>query len=80
MKFLKSFTKLQKKRWFEDGGYREVLVIAVPLILSTGAWSLLQFIDRMFLSWYSSDAIAAVMPAGMASFALICMFIGTFFG
>ena len=54
-----------------------MLVIAVPLILSTGAWSLLQFIDRMFLSWYSSDAIAAVMPAGMASFALICMFIGT---
>ncbi len=66
-----------KRRWSEDGGYREVLVIAVPLILSTGAWSLLLFVDRMFLSWYSSDAIAAAMPAGMASFAMMCLFIGT---
>ncbi len=66
-----------KRRWSEDGGYREVLIIAVPLILSTGAWSLLLFVDRMFLSWYSSDAIAAAMPAGMASFAMMCLFIGT---
>lgn len=69
--------KAFKTRWSEDGGYREVLVIAVPLILSTGAWSLLLFVDRMFLSWYSSDAIAAAMPAGMASFAMMCLFIGT---
>tara|TARA_R110002049_G_scaffold252264_1_gene426927 strand:- start:60369 stop:61748 length:1380 start_codon:yes stop_codon:yes gene_type:complete len=66
-----------KTRWSEEGGYREVLVIAVPLILSTGAWSVLLFVDRMFLSWYSSDAIAASMPAGMASFAMMCLFIGT---
>ncbi|MDW3096104.1 MAG: MATE family efflux transporter [Gammaproteobacteria bacterium] len=66
-----------KARWSADGGYREVLIIAVPLILSTGAWSLLLFVDRMFLSWYSSDAIAAAMPAGMASFAMMCLFIGT---
>ena len=71
------FIKAFKRRWSEDGGYREVLVIAVPLILSTGAWSLLLFVDRMFLSWYSSDAIAAAMPAGMASFAMMCLFIGT---
>jgi len=69
--------KTFKTRWSEDGGYREVLVIAVPLIVSTGAWSLLLFVDRMFLSWYSSDAIAAAMPAGMASFAMMCLFIGT---
>lgn len=69
--------KAIKSRWAEDGGYREVLVIAVPLILSTGAWSILLFFDRMFLSWYSSDAIAAAMPSGMASFAMMCLFIGT---
>ena len=66
-----------KSRWSEEGGYREVLSIAVPLILSTGAWSVLLFVDRMFLAWYSSDAIAAAMPAGMASFAMLCLFIGT---
>ena len=66
-----------KKRWSDEGGYREVLQIAVPLILSTGSWSLLLFFDRMFLSWYSSEAIAAAMPAGLASFAMLCFFIGT---
>lgn len=66
-----------KQRWSEEGGYKEVLVIAVPLILSTGSWSLLLFFDRMFLSWHSSEAIAAAMPAGMTSFAMLCFFIGT---
>jgi len=66
-----------KKRWSEESGYREVLVISVPLILSTGAWSILLFFDRMFLAWYSPEAIAAAMPAGMTSFAMLCLFIGT---
>ncbi len=66
-----------KRRWSIAGGYREVLVIAIPLILSTGAWSVLLFVDRMFLAWHSSNAIAAAMPAGMASFAMLCLFIGT---
>jgi MATE family multidrug resistance protein len=64
-------------RWSEKSGYREVLVISIPLILSTGAWSVLLFFDRMFLSWYSPAAIAAAMPAGMTSFAMLCFFIGT---
>ena len=66
-----------KQRWSTESGYREVLVIAIPLILSTGAWSILLFFDRMFLSWYSADSIAAAMPAGMTSFAMLCLFIGT---
>ena len=66
-----------KQRWRDDGGYQEVLSVAIPLILSTGAWSILLFVDRMFLAWYSPEAIAAAMPAGIASFALMCLFIGT---
>jgi len=69
--------KTIQHRWSAEGGYREVLVIAIPLILSTGAWSILLFVDRMFLSWYSAEAIAAAMPAGMTSFAMLCLFIGT---
>ena len=64
-------------RWQRPGGYGEVLAIAIPMVLSTGAWSILFFVDRVFLTWYSSDAIAAALPAGMASFALVCMFAGT---
>lgn len=66
-----------KKRWQEPCGYAEVLRIAFPLILSTGSWGLQQFIDRMFLTWYSPEAIAASMPAGMVNWTLVSLFLGT---
>ncbi|EFK11880.1 MATE efflux family protein [delta proteobacterium NaphS2] len=66
-----------KKRWRSEGGYRQFLVIAFPLILSTGALSVQHFVDRMFLSWYSLEAIAAAMPAGMLNFCVMSLFVGT---
>ena len=66
-----------KKRWKSEGGYRQFLVIAIPLILSTGAWSIQHFVDRMFLTWYSTAAIAAALPAGMLNFAVMSLFLGT---
>lgn len=55
----------------------EILVLSGPLILSMTGLTLMQFIDALFLSWYSADAIAAVVPAGMASWLLISVFQGT---
>jgi multidrug resistance protein, MATE family len=66
-----------KRRWSDDGGYRDVLRIAIPLVLSTGALSIQHFIDRMFLSWYSPEAIAAAMPAGVLNFTISSLFLGT---
>ena len=66
-----------KNRWRSEGGYREVLVVAIPLILSTATWSVQHFVDRMFLTWYSPEAIAAAMPAGMLNFSMISIFMGT---
>ena len=66
-----------KSRWGSEFGYRHILIVAIPLILSTGSWSIQQFVDRMFLSWHSEEALAAAMPAGILNFALICLFIGT---
>jgi MATE family multidrug resistance protein len=66
-----------KNRWNSDGGYREVLVVAIPLILSTATWSIQHFVDRMFLTWYSPETIAAAMPAGMLNFTIISIFMGT---
>lgn len=66
-----------RNRWKIAGGYREVLVVAVPLILSTATWSVQHFVDRMFLTWYSPEAIAAAMPAGMLNFSMVSIFMGT---
>ncbi len=66
-----------KNRWNAEFGYRHILVVAFPLILSTGSWSIQQFVDRMFLSWHSEEALAAAMPAGILNFAIICLFVGT---
>ena len=66
-----------KNRWRSEGGYREVLVVAIPLILSTATWSVQHFVDRMFLTWYSPEAIAAAMPAGMLNFLMVSIFMGT---
>ena len=65
------------QRLRQRNGYLQVLRVAFPLILSTGSFSVQQFIDRMFLSWYSPDALAAALPTGMLCFTLISLFMGT---
>ncbi len=72
-----SFPDRLRRRWDDKNGYRVVLKMAVPLVLSTGAWAIQQFIDRIFLSWYSREAVAAALPAGITNFTLFCLFIGT---
>ncbi len=58
----------------EPGGYREVIRIAWPLVVSMGSFTLMQFIDRMFLAWHSPVSIQAALPAGILSFTFICTF------
>ncbi len=66
-----------KERWQAEDGYREVLLVALPLILSTGSWSLQHFIDRVFLTWYSAESIAASLPAGWVNSTIVSLFVGT---
>ena len=65
-----------EKRWREPGGYRQLLIVAIPLILSMGSHSILIFVDRVFLARYSADALAAAQPAGMLNFSVLCLFLG----
>jgi multidrug resistance protein, MATE family len=57
--------------------YRAILSLSLPLILSMSSNMLMQFIDAIFLSWFSADAIAALVPAGMTSWLLTSAFVGT---
>jgi MATE family multidrug resistance protein len=62
--------------WSRPCGGREVLALAFPLVVSTGSWSVMHFVDRMFLLWHSTDAMAAAMPAGLLHFTLLCFPLG----
>ncbi len=62
--------------WTRPCGGREVLALALPLVISTGSWSVMHFVDRMFLLWHSTQAMAAAMPAGLLHFTLICFPLG----
>ncbi len=57
--------------------FKEVFVLAFPLIISSSAWTIQHFVDRMFLAWYSTDAVAASMPAGMLNMLTTSVFFGT---
>ena len=37
------------------GSFRELMSVAVPLVLSSGSLSLMIAIDRLFLTWFSED-------------------------
>jgi MATE family multidrug resistance protein len=61
----------QKPLWLE------ILKLAVPLIFSLIGLVLMQFVDALFLAWYSKETLAAVVPAGMAATLVISPFQGT---
>lgn len=57
-----------------DGGYRHVLSIAIPMVLGNAAFTIMQFTDRILLARYSSEAIQASLPAGILTFTLVSFF------
>jgi MATE family multidrug resistance protein len=62
--------------WSRPCGGREVLQLALPLVISTLSWTIMNFTDRMFLMWYSPAAMAASLPASMLHFAVLCFPLG----
>jgi MATE family multidrug resistance protein len=65
--------------WSRPCGGREVLAIALPLVVSTMFWSIQWFVDRMFLMWHSTEDLpemTASLPAGMAHWTMICFPMG----
>jgi MATE family multidrug resistance protein len=65
------------KRWQGPGGYAHVLRVGLPLLAGMASITAMHLTDRLFLGWYSSDALAAAMPAGAAFFLFTSFFLGT---
>ncbi len=53
-----------------------MLAIAGPLTLSMTGSLVMQMADTLFLAWYSSDALAAVGPAGITCWVYGSLFLG----
>ena len=49
------------------GGVRELLTLALPLIVSAGFLTIQLCLDRIFLTWTGNDEAAASMPASSSS-------------
>jgi multidrug resistance protein, MATE family len=72
-----SLAKTTSPLKYPPGSRREVLAVSLPLMASSGLWAVLHFVDRVFLSWYSPEALAASMPAGVLQYTLMAFFLGT---
>lgn len=55
----------------------EITSLATPMILSMTGIVVMQLVDALFLAWYSSDAIGAIVPASMGSNFIISPFQAT---
>jgi MATE family multidrug resistance protein len=54
----------------------DVLRVALPLLVSTGMFSLVLFTDRTLLYWYDGSAMSASMSAGNVFWSMICLPMG----
>jgi MATE family multidrug resistance protein len=62
--------------WRGEGGGREVLALAYPLILSQMSFTIQVFVDRLFLTWYSPEAVAGAVTALFTVWTVIGLCIG----
>ena len=56
--------------WSREGGIREVLITGLPLVISTSTFAFMYFCDRLFLTWYDTRDMAAVMQSGALSWSI----------
>lgn len=62
--------------WYRPCGGREVLQVALPLVVSALSWTVMTFVDRMLLMWESGTAMAAAFSASMVWFVVLCLPLG----
>lgn len=62
--------------WSRPSGGREVLRVAAPLVVSSLSWTVMTFVDRIFLSWVSGTAMSAAFSGSMVWFVVSCIPLG----
>lgn len=68
---------LLRQMWAGDGGGAAVMKLALPLVLSMMSVTIQYFVDRVFLTWWSAEAVAGATAGGFAIYILTGLFGGT---
>jgi MATE family multidrug resistance protein len=71
-----TFSAALRRRWEEPQGYGGILKVGLPLAAGMASSTVMQFTDRYFLARLSVDAVAAVMPASLASLTVLFTLMG----
>ena len=70
-------TALDETQWWRrPAGGREVLQVALPLVVSMLSVTVMTFVDRMFLNWSSSVAMSAAFVGSIVWWAVVCLPMG----
>ncbi|MDD3686435.1 MAG: MATE family efflux transporter [Bacteroidales bacterium] len=72
MSFIKSYFSGYNK----PGGIKELLILALPMVISTAADGVMTFTDRFFMAQLGPEQMNAVMGGGIGVQVLIFFFIG----
>jgi MATE family multidrug resistance protein len=71
-----SFIKNYFKGYHHPGGIKELLVLALPMIISTACDGVMTFTDRLFLARIGSEHMNAAMGGGVTMQMLMFFFVG----
>lgn len=76
MFFFEKIKNYFRRNWEAPNGYGKMLKISFPLIVSMGTATVMEVTDRLFLSHYSANALAASVPASSASLLMLLTLMG----
>ncbi len=62
--------------WLSPSTLRELLRLSLPIVVSQGAFAVMVFTDRLFMSFLDAAHIAAALGGGVASFFCMSLFMG----
>jgi MATE family multidrug resistance protein len=61
-------TLLPQNHIVDESSLRYMLKLAAPMVVTTISFTIMQFVDRYMVSRLGTEALAAILPAGFASF------------
>ncbi len=67
----KKYKPIHKK-----GGIREMMFIALPMVVSNACYTMMTFTDRMFLAHLKPELMSAAMGGGLTTFMMMTFFLG----